>query len=450
MKKLIFTFLMIALATAVSADDIAVTIYNSNLGVVSETRELKFEQGINRLAYRDVPSQIDANSVRFDLVNGDNSIGILEQNYAYDLVSSDQIYTRYIDKEIDLITKDGDLISGTLLSTSGGTIILMEKSGGVKIVMIANIAEVNFPSLPDGLITRPTLFWLYQSAKAGTFPTRVSYQTGGMTWAAEYVGVLNGTEDKLDMSGWAAIDNNSGKTFTDASLKLVAGDINRVQQPEIFLRGGRAAEMMYETDAKGFAEKAFFEYHLYTLPRKATLANREKKQISLFDPATTNVEKKYFYRPDRDAKAIDVAVVFTNSKSSGLGLPLPEGRVRLFKADDDGSLILLGEDQIDHTPTDEEVSLKVGNAFDIVGEQKIMNQQRISNKIEDQEFEIELRNHKKEAVKIEVEKKLYGFWDIRTADFEYDKKDANTVTAEVSVPADGAVTLKFTVRYSYR
>lgn len=451
MKKLIFTILMIALATAVAANDIAVTIYNSNLGVVSETRDLKFEEGVNRLAYRDVPSQIDANSVRFDLVNSDNNIGILEQNYAYDLVNSDRIYKRYIDEEIDLITKEGDMISGTLLATSGGTIILMEKSGGVKIVMIANIAEVNFPSLPDGLITRPTLFWLYQSDKAGTFPTRVSYQTGGMTWTAEYVGVLNETEDKLDMSGWAAIDNNSGKTFTDASLKLVAGDINRVHKMP-----APSTQAVYEMDrfaagaAKGFEEKSFFEYHLYTLPRKATLANREKKQISLFDPAKTTVEKKYFYRPERDAKAIDVDVTFTNDKASGLGLPLPEGRVRLFKADDDGSLILLGEDWLDHTPADEEVSLKVGSAFDIVGEQKIVNQQRISNKIEDKEFEIELRNHKKEAVKIEVEKKLYGFWDIRTADFEYVKKDANTITAEVAVPADGSVTLKFAVRYSYR
>ena len=445
-KSVLFTILL--LPTALMAKDMAVTVYNSNLGVITETRSLEFSKGINRLDFQDVPSSIDASSVRFEVVGG-GEVTILEQNYAYDLVSPDQLYQKYIDKEIELIDKDGRLYPGTLLAANNGAVTLREKSGHVKIIQLANITEVNFPELPEGLITRPTLFWRYNSNINGSRDCVVSYQTAGMSWSAEYVGVLDDAEKNLALSGWASITNNSGKTYDDATLRLVAGQINRVQQPSI--RGGRSDMELFAKapSAAGFEQKAFFEYHLYTLPRKATLANHEEKQISLFDPATTTVTKQYAYNPDRDSDRVNVKVVFTNSKAAGLGLPLPAGRVRLFKADEDGTLILLGEDAVEHTPVDEQMKLTVGKAFDIVAEQRLMDQQRISQRVEEQAWEIELRNRKKEAVSVEVEKNLYGDWELLKSSIAGTRKDAYTLIFDVPVAAGDTTVLSFRVRLNH-
>ena len=448
-KKILFiSFIVMTLSGSLFADDVAVTVYNNNLGVVSETRALELEKGLGRLAFRDVPSLIDANSVTFETTGDKSRVAILEQNYAYDLVSPDKMYAKYIDQEIELVDKEGRLYNGTLLAYGGGAVTLREKSGRVKIVTLSNITEVNFPQLPDGLITRPTLFWLYRSDVEGKKDCRVGYQTSGMTWSAEYVGVLDAEETGLDLSGWAAINNTSGKTYRDATLKLIAGDISRAQTPV-------APRMkMMATDAEmagaGFEEKAFFEYHLYTLPRQATLADREIKQISLFEPAQTSVTKEYIYRPDRNSEQVEVSLKLMNSEKSGLGLPLPAGRVRLFKADDDGSMILLGEDRIDHTPKDEEVNLKVGYAFDIAAEEKLVSQNRVSSKVEEREYETELRNHKKSDITVKVEKQLYGFWEVISSNYEYKQKDANTLVFDVPVAADTGASLKYKIRFTYR
>jgi len=449
MKAIRFSIIAVALiAAGAAADDLSVTVYNSNLGVVSETRNLEFSKGIGRLAFRDVPSKIDPASVRFEVVDQGREVAILEQDYAYDLVSPDQLFAKYVDSRIDLMDKEGGMYSGILLAYSSGAVTLMEESGRVKIVQMSNIVETNFPQLPEGLITRPTLFWNYQSDFAGPLDCRVGYQTGGMTWAAEYVGLLDSREINLDLSGWASINNVSGKTYQDARLKLIAGDIHRAAKKD------RPVTMEFEARAaavpRGFEEKAFFEYHMYTLPRKATLANNEIKQISLFEPASTTVKKVYYYRPHRSAEDVQVAVEFVNSRAAGLGMPLPAGRVRLFKADDDGSLILLGEDNLDHTPKDEDIALTVGNAFDIKGEETLVNQTRISKKVEDREFEIELRNRKTEDVTIKIEKLLWGFWEITQSSHEYKKKDASTITFEVPVKAESTATVKFTVRITMR
>lgn len=439
--------LALVVASSVAANDIAVTVYNSNLGVVSETRQLEFEKGVNRLAFRDVPAQIDPASVRFELVNDAATVTILEQNFAFDLVNAQQMYNKYIDKDIDLTDKDGNVTSGTLLSQSGNSVIIRETGGRIKILSLDNTAAVDFPVLPDGLITRPTLFWLYHSDRSGDLDGRVSYQTSGLTWDAEYVGLLDKTETGLDLSGWASINNTSGKTYEDATLKLVAGDINRATSG----RGGRPVPLKAAMDfeaAGGFQEKQFFEYHMYTLPRKATVANREIKQISLFEPASTTVEKQFIFQPEQNPTQVKVALRFVNAEKAGLGMPLPEGRVRLFQEDVDGSLILLGEDRIEHTPRDEEVKLSVGYAFDIAAEEHQVRAVRISDKVQDREFEIELRNRKKEAVTVVVEKKLYGFWEMTQSSLDYEKKDAQTVEFRVPVKAGETAKLSFTVRFT--
>lgn len=447
---LILALLIVSTSADVSADEVAVTVYNDNLGVVSELRQLDLEKGVSQLQFRDVPSQIDANSVRFEVVGAGDQVTILEQNYAFDLVSPEQMYNKYIDETINLIDEQGRMYAGTLLSYGSGTVTLLDQSGKVKIVSLDKISDVTFPSLPEGLITRPTLFWKYQSEIAGSRQCRVGYQTGGMTWSAEYVGVLDQSETDLDLSGWSAINNTSGKTFEDAKLKLVAGDIHRAEQDFRRGRGGDMIMMEAAPKSAGFEEKAFFEYHLYTLPRPATIADKEIKQISLFEPASTTVKKIYLYEPDRDAENVKVKVEFTNSSDAGLGMPLPAGRVRMFKADDDGALILLGEDRIDHTPKDEKVDLTVGNAFDIVGEQTMVNRTRISDRVEDRQFKIELRNRKSEDVTVTVEKSLWGFWEVTSSSHEYTKKDANTVRFEVPVKGEGTVTVDLTVRFTNR
>ena len=448
MKILKILTLLLIIPAALWAEDISVTVYNSNLGVISEKRTLKFEKGTGSLAFRDVPALIDANSVGFT-VEGNHNISILEQNYAFDLVSPEKMYQKYIDKEIELIDKEGKLYSGTLLAYSGGAVTIKEKSGRIKIVLLTQVTEVNFPSLPDGLITRPTLFWKYSSDFTGDVNCEVGYQTSGIGWSAEYVGLLDPNETQLDLSGWAAIDNQSGKTYADATLKLVAGDIHRAQEPRYPMADGMLRSMA-KSEETGFQEKAFFEYHLYTLPRRATVADKEIKQISLFEPASAKVAKIFRYKPDYSPKNVEVAIRFTNSKATGLGMPLPAGRVRIFKADDDGSRILLGEDWVKHTPKDEEMTLVVGNAFDIAAEERTMSQNRVTQNIEDREMEIELRNRKETPVTVEISKMLYGFWEILESNFEYKKKDANTVEFNIPVNANQTVIVKYKVRYTYR
>jgi hypothetical protein len=448
MKKIIITMILLIVASSLlQAKDLFVTVYNSNLGVISESRTLDFKKGLGTVSVIDIPSGIDAASVRFDISDKSKKISILEQNFAFDLVSPEKMYTRYIDEKIELINENGNVYSGTLISYEYRSVTLLDKSGKIRVVQLDKIAEVNFPALPDGLITRPTLFWRYSSNFEGKVDGKLSYQTSGMSWNAEYIGKLNQDKTELSLSGWASMNNSSGKTYENATLKLVAGDIHRAQKP-INLRGGRAAEVM-ALDL-GFEEKEFFEYHLYSLPRKVTLANNEQKQISLFDPAVTDITKNYLYKPDFNAENIEVILKFNNSSDKGLGMPLPAGRVRIFKADEDESLILLGEDNIKHTPKNENVELNVGNAFDLKGKLTELNRQMITSKIEEKEFSIELTNRKDEKVSIDVEKQFHGNWEIITTNFEYEKKDANTIKFTASIPVDSKESYKFTVRYSYR
>jgi len=439
--------LLVVIGTA-GADDISITVYNSNLGVVHETRALEFEKGDGNVSFTDVPSQIDPTSVGFELVDPGKSVAILEQNYAYDLVSPEKIYSKYVDRKIDLFDETGNMFSGTLLSFSGGAFVLQGDNGRVQTIRTEQVVNANFPDLPEGLITRPTLFWLYSSDFSGQADCKVSYQTAGIDWTAEYVGILSEDEKKLNLTGWSSINNRSGATYKEATLKLIAGDIHRAPKARTRPRGMLDEAVMLKAAAPGFEEKEFFEYHMYTLPRKATIADNEIKQISLFEPASTDVKKEYYYQPEINNKKVKVSVEFVNSKTSGLGIPLPAGRARIFKADDDGSMILLGEDKIDHTPRDEEVKLTIGYAFDISAEEKITGYDKISPQVEERRYEIELRNHKKENVTINVEKRLYGDWDITQSSHKYNVKDANTITFDVSVNSNAGQTIKFTVRTS--
>lgn len=428
----------------VHADDVAITVYNQDIALVKEGRTLEFKKGANRLSLTDVASRIDPTSVHFKLKSGSDRVDLLEQNYQYDLVSSDKILQKYLGNPIDIVLKNGDVLNGRYLSSSSGYLVLQQADGGVRMVNADEVLSVTAPKLPEGLIVIPTLEWLIDSNVSGKRQAEISYLTGGISWHAEYIGLLDKGDKNLRLSGWVSLDNKSGKSYREAKLKLVAGDINRVQPPAkpVYDRMAEVATMA----PRGFEEKSFFEYHLYTLGRTATVADNETKQVSLFDPASTPVTRTYRYTANQGNKAVNVVISFKNTKANGLGMPLPAGKFRLTKLDSDGAEEFLGEDMINHTPRDEELEIQAGNAFDIVGETTRTDFRRVTDRVQETAMEVKLRNHKREPVTIQVRYSLGGDWQILENNFDYVRKNANLIEFTVPVTIDGESVLRYRVR----
>jgi hypothetical protein len=431
---------------------VSVTVYNQNLGVVKDLRRVDLSSGRSIINITDVAQQIDPTSVHIKL-DGE----VLEQNYQYDLVSLDKILRKFINQNIRLVSETNETVEGKLLSAIGGQIVLERSEGGL--VMLPNVNKYRFSVdyLPEGLITQPTLVWDVNSNSSGKQDVEISYQTKGMNWHAEYVAVLNEDDTALDLNSWVSVDNNSGATYRNAKLKLVAGDINLIQDYQI--RGG--LENIYAMDKstvseQQFQEKEFFEYHIYDLQRQTTIANNETKQISLFEASNVSANKKFFYGSisnrwywnQSGQKKIAVIVEFENSEEYGLGVPMPKGKVRVYKSDGE-SLEFVGEDLVDHTPRNEKVKLKIGDAFDVLAEEVQTENTQISSKVWEQEFEITFKNRKKEDIEIEVERNLGSNWEILKSSLEYKKKDAFRITFNVPVKADSEAKLTFRVRYRY-
>ncbi|MFQ5648896.1 MAG: DUF4139 domain-containing protein [bacterium] len=429
-------------------DDVAVTIYHSNLALVRDVRTLELEKGRREVKFQDVAALIDPTSVYFTSLTAPDEVAILEQNYEYDLVNSSKILQKYIDQNIRLDAKEGVSYAGTLLSASGRDIILREADGGLKIVNMNSVENMSFPNLPEGLITRPTLVWKIDCKKSGRHRTEVGYLTRGLQWHAEYVGVVNDDDTKIELGGWVSIDNKSGATYHNAALKLVAGDVHRARERIHLERQVQRFTAQAAAAPDGFAEKAFFEYHLYTLQRPATVANNQIKQISLFPSTEVQVEKKYLYRGERNSKRVQVNLEFKNRQELGLGIPLPKGKVRVYKRDEDGALIFIGEDFVDHTPKDEQVRIHVGNAFDVVGERTQKQRRTIGKESWEETWEIKLRNHKEETVEIVVVERMQPNWEILQKSHDFKQKDAFTIEFVVTVPSDGEVVVEYLVRYN--
>ena len=438
-----------------SADDqkeIAITIYNDGTGLVKDTRNLNMPTGQVDMVFMDVAASIDATSVHFVSNTAPNAIGILEQNYEYDLVSTAKLYEKYLDKQISIRTSDGRTITGTLLSSSGGMVIQTAEG----IVIVNDVTEVTFEKLPEGLITRPTLKWSLINDHAGSQECEMSYLTSGMTWSANYVAVVNQNDSKLDLSGWVTINNTSGTGYNDAVLKLVAGQIHRVTPQynlgyDEYAYDGRAAGMAAEG---GFEEESFFEYHLYTLQRPATVLNNQQKQISLLEGEGIGANKIFVFDPaaayygigDTTEGKIEVNLKFMNSERNGLGLPLPKGIIRVYKEDSSGSLQFIGEDRIDHTPKDEEIEIYLGEAFDIVGERVVMDRRELAWNLWEYDVEVTLRNHKTEKVDVIYWDHVWGDWTVTKSNYEYSQKDASTVEFVLPVAVDGETKLTYTIR----
>jgi len=438
----ILPILFLAAAVVAQSPQVRVTVYNNNLALVHETRQMDLPKPTGVCSFRDVAAYIDPTSVHFKSVSNAAAVRVLEQNFEYDLVSAEKILQRYIDQSVRLMPKQGSPIEGKLLST-GGNIVVQAADNSIRILNNSEIVATDLPKLPDGLITRPTLVWQIQNNGPASQTVEVSYMTSGMSWHAEYVGVLDANDQNLDLNAWVSIDNNSGATFKDAKLLLVAGDVHRAERPMPQpMRKSVQMEMM--AAAPDFEEKEFFEYHLYTLTRSATLKDHQQKQIELFPSARTPVTKEYTYDGMRNPKKVNVTITLKNKKENGLGIALPAGKVRLYKPEGDAQ-VLVGEDAIDHTPRDEEVRLNVGDAFDIVGERQQMSYRQVGDRASEEKVKVTLRNHKDVAISVIVVEHLGGDWKITESTLQHKKKDAQTAEWRMPVAARGEANLEYTV-----
>ncbi len=424
---------------------IAITVYNDDLGVVRDVRKFSIKDGTSEVRMVDVPSRIDPTTVKITDLDHPKDIDVLEQNYEYDLISQDKLLQKYIDKSITLVSNAGKRITGTVLAVEAGKLMLMTDSGIVSVSGLTGYT-LSMSSVAEGLYTKPTLIWQLQSDRTLTNePLEVLYQTGGMKWHAEYIAALSDDEKSLDLSGWVSIENNSGASFPDAKLKLVAGSINRVSptprnKSDLMFSGAARAS------APQFEEHGMFEYHVYDLDRKTTINNDEVKQISLLTANGVGSEKHYTYEGGKD---VAVTISFQNSEANHLGIPLPMGVIRVMKRDNDGTLEFIGEDRIEHTPRDEKLTLHVGNAFDLVGDRQVTASRTLGEHESEETVEITLKNHKDEDVTIDALENLGTDWEIIQKSMDYEKKNANSIVFRVPVKARSEQKVTYTVQHRW-
>ena len=436
--------------------DVMVTIYNGNLGLVKDVRQTRLPTGLHETEFTDVAAQIDPTSVHLKSLTDPAGLRILEQNYEYDLLSSGKLMEKYVGRMVRLYNTDGTYLEAKLLATAGP---VFEINGQIH---LGHNGRLVLPSLPDNLVSKPTLVWLLRNAIAGPQRVEASYLTGGITWKADYVMVINAADTKSDVTGWVTIDNRSGATYGNASLKLVAGDVNRA------VEGHRAARLMdvaakaasNQEAARDFKSEGFFEYHLYTLDGRTTIKDNQTKQLTLMAAADVPVTKQLIYYGAQDYyrtsygmpmsnQKVGVYLDIKNSQENRLGLPLPKGKIRVYKADASGSQQFVGEDWIDHTPRDERVMIKMGDAFDVVGERTQKEWRKIASNLYEVEWEISLRNHKKDDQTVTVIEPVPGDWQVLTSTHAWEKPEAHTLKFQVPVMKDGASKLTYRVRLRF-
>ncbi|MEA2710609.1 MAG: hypothetical protein QOF78_3210 [Phycisphaerales bacterium] len=451
-------------------------------GVVRETRKIEIKEGENTVRFTDVASGIDPTTVAFESLTAPDSTAVLEQNYEYDVVSAQKLLEKYLGKDVTIsrraspdVTRPAEDVTGKLLSSDPSYLVLQAEKGEVIVISRQEVTAVRLTKQDTGLITKPTLVWKLAADKSGPHDAQVTYQTDGLTWRADYNIVVNKDDTAADVSAWVSLLNESGASYPNAKLKLVAGDVQRIQPPQ---EGMYAGNMVRQSMAKradtGFQEKSFFEYHLYTLGRPTSVSNNSTKQIELFEPKNdVPVTKTFVYyglpeqvrywvtpEPNQDRnlgtqsnKKVDIYLQIKNTEKNGLGLPLPAGRLRVYKQDEaDKTNEFIGEDVIQHTPKDEEVLVKLGTAFDIVGERKQTDfTANYEQHVITESFEITVRNHKKEAVKVLVRENLFRWtnWEITKKSQDFEKVDYRTIHFPIEVPAGGEQKVTYTVKYTW-
>jgi hypothetical protein len=472
MKKLIVLFtlttfifsIQIGFAAPVTStlkdqQNVAITIYNSNIGLVKDTRMIDLRPGVHELKFMDVAGKIDPVTVHIKSLINESSLDVLEQNYEYDLLSPQKLLEKYVGQKVHLAafnneTKKEEIVEAALLSTQGGNIFQI----GDKI-HIGHYGRVLLPKIPENLIPQPTLVWMLENRLSRPQKVEASYLTSGINWKADYVTVLNKSDTMTDMTGWVTTDNRSGATYQNALLKLVAGDIHRVQG-EMRMDFARPMAAAKEVSGPQFKEESFFEYHLYTLDRRTTIKDNQTKQMSLLDANQVPVKKLfifsghphyYYSRYDQktNKQKVGVFLELENTKKNNLGIPLPKGTIRVYKEDKEGSLQFVGEDRIDHTPKDEKIKIKIGEAFDVVGEKTQTEYKHLGYNLYEVAFEVSLRNHKKEDIRVLVEEPIPGDWEMLSNTHSFEKLSAHLIRFDVPVAKDKEVKVKYRIRFKY-
>ena len=434
---------------------VSITVYNSNIGLVKDARRLSLPRGITQLNFGEVAAKILPHTVHIKSLSDPKRLHILEQNYEYDLLTPQKLLEKFVGKEITIL-KDGVEVPITILSMNQG---IVYKLGGR--ILTGQPHNLIFPNIPNNLISHPTLVWLLDNGSTAPHRIEATYLTQGLSWRADYVAVLDSKDKLLDLSGWVTLENQSGATYQNARLKLVAGDVNRVIDRRAAADAVRElSELSAKPAAAPFSEESFFEYHLYSLQRATTIKENQTKQVSLLSADRVPITKQYLYRGSQQYfrsrygapltnQKIGVYVEIANKKEHNLGMPLPKGVVRVYKADNDGSLQFIGEDRIDHTPKDETIKIKMGDAFDVVGQRKQTDWRKLAENLYEAAFEISVRNHKEEAVTVSVIEPMLADWEISSSSHAHKKTDAHTAQFDLAVAKSGETKLQYRVRYKF-
>jgi hypothetical protein len=435
---------------------VSITVYNSDFGLVRELRQLSgLPNGQVALEFRDVASTIQPETVAVKPVKGPG-LRVLEQNYRYDLLTPETLLEKYVGRSVRAYryheaTGKEDVVDAKLLSVANGPILQLGSE-----ITFNYPGRLAFKELPPNLIAKPTLVWLVESG--GADPTlEVSYLARSLSWSADYVLVLDESEKQASLVGWVTLVNNSGASYRNAALQLVAGDVHRVEQPVVFANAKTAMAMEAAPARPAFREEGLLEYHLYTLQRPTDVLDKEQKQVTLLEAAAVGIDKKLIFAGQEDwyqsqygelakNQKVSVYLDFQNSQQNHLGIPLPKGTLRVYKADKNGAKQFVGEDAIDHTPRDEKVRVKIGEAFDVVADRKQMSWSALGNCSSESAWQIDLRNHKDEDVKVEVREPAGGDWTIVNSSLPAQRDDAHAFHFDVALPKRGATKVTYRVR----
>ena len=447
---------------------VAVTIYNQNLALVKDQRKVKLNTGANKLALRDVSAQIRPETALLRSLTQAGGLSILEQNFDFDLLTPQKLLEKYVGHTVTVVKTN----PATGMETSEQAQVLSANNGVV--MKIGDRIETGIPGrivysdVPANLRDRPTLVVQLNSKTAAEQNVELSYLTSGLGWKADYVAELSPSEDRLDLSGWVTLTNTSGTTYRNAKLQLVAGDVNRVPEMRPMVKTMRMDAMAAEATAP-MAEESLLEYHLYTLDRPTTIAENQTKQVALLSATAVPARKElvlrgeeYYYQasylPNNGELGqklkVGVFVEFDNKEASKLGMPLPKGVMRVYKKDSAGNAQFVGEDSIDHTPKNEPVRLKLGNAFDVTADRKQTDFKRLPNPAKgnsafESAYEIVLKNAKKERVTVTVQEPIPADWKMLKSSHPHEKANSNLATWKIDIPAEGKTTLTYRVQVKY-
>lgn len=452
-------------ATIKDQTELAVTVYNSNIALVRDVRQVALPSGQLDLRFLDIAATVNPATVHFRSLSEPTRLGILEQNYQFDLLDPQRLLKKYIGRDVTLVrtrmengTSRQEEVSARLLAFNDAPVWKI----GDEIVTGLHAEQYRFPEIPENLHSRPTLVWKVDNSGQRQHRIETSYLAGNMSWVADYVLTVGRDDVKADLDGWVTVTNTSGTSYKNAKLQLVAGDLHRVvhgQASDQMAMAKVAREMAAAPAA--FNREAFSEYHLYALNRKTTLLENETKQIALLGGSGVPVRKLFivngqnFYYRNRQAPGsplkdqVRVFYKFRNDQAAGLGMPMPAGTVRVYQADSKGGIQFAGEDRIDHTPKDEDITLQIGTAFDVVCERKQVEWEKIADSVYEMAFEITLRNHKATPIAVEVNEPIAGDWRMLTSSHAHRKTDAWAAQFEVPVAAGGESVLRYRVRVKW-